>query len=444
MRTGLKILTKSILNQLSDPTYLYNNIKDNEFPQKHTNPIRIKARLQGLTSELKNRKLHLNFGSLNTPPHPICIKIYQDFIKFNPGNLGNWSNNISDTYSTTRMEHEVIHKIIDIYSGNHKRMNGYITSGGTEGNIYLMWLGRTSLEKVYENNQICLLRTSLTHYSIEKAGKISGLKQFVLPLNEIEWGIDTNGFSQSISKLYKKGYKGFIVPLTIGYTSTGTSDNVNDILQLATKLMNKLENIKFFFWIDASLNGLIEPFVDNTFKPFSSKLVQGIVVDFHKLGLVPYSAGVVIYNKVLNKLTRNNIPYLSEIDDTLLGSRSGIPAICIWAMIHSFGKEGYKKLILKQLEHKEFFLKEMSLYPQIKVVTNSNSLTCGMIYTGNTSNQFPKWLEQKYYLYPGLFEMIFYPNIKVKIKIYKIFFLPHITKLITKEFCKDIKYCLIN
>jgi len=439
MRTGLKILTRKGFNQFKRPSLLYRGIPKHTFPDKPTASIQIKARLYGLESELKQWNISYNLGSLYTLPHSQATQAYKRFIDYNPGNLGSWSDDVTQTYATTQLEYEVIHNLIDLYQGNHENLGGYITSGGTEGNIYCVWLGRTYLEQYCKASEICLLKTSLTHYSIRKAGELCNIQQFLVPLSKTDWNIDREGFKSSVEALYKQGYRGFIVPLTLGYTSIGTCDDVEAITNKAEKLKGIFKGIEFFFWIDAALNGLITPFLTNDFQPFLSTNIQALVVDFHKFGLVPYPAGIVLYRKTLRKLIETPIDYLWEKDATLLGSRSGVPAISIWMMIHSFGKEGYRRLVEEQKENKEYFVKQIkSISPKTQIITHTHSLTCGLIFHGLKDGRLPQVIEDKYSLYPGKTKLLFYPKDKKEEVIYKCFFLPHMKKKVLEEFIEDI------
>lgn len=439
MRTGLKILLHKIANQLKYPTPLYSDIDVHVFPEKPISRIKTEARLHALQSELKQGDISFNLGSLYSRPHNTAIDTYKKLIKYNPGNLGSWADDIAKTHSTTRLEYEVIHKLIDLYHGKHNDLTGYITSGATEGNIFSVWLGRTYLEKYCNHSNICLIRTSLTHYSIQKAGKICNVPEFLTPLNEQEWNMDRQGFIETVTNLYKGGYRGFIVPLTFGYTSTGTCDDAGTLTNTAETLKKQLKGITFYFWIDAALNGLIAPFITNSFSPFSSNKIQALVVDFHKFGLVPFTAGIVLYRKTLKKLIEQPINYLLETDATLSGSRSGIPAASIWMMIHTMGKSGYRHLVEKQRENKHFFIKNVrTLFPKIQVITHPHSLSCGLMFQNFKNNRLPQWIEEKYSLYPGKTKLLFYPKeVKEKI-IYKFFFLPHVTKQSITYFLQNL------
>jgi len=443
MNTGLKILIKKIIDKFKYPKFLYSQMPIDVFPNASSSKFQTKARLFGVENELKNRSIAFNLGSLYTLSHPVATQAYQLFIKYNPNHLGNWSNK-EPKQGTEQLEYEVIQEMIDLYHASKEGIEGHTTSGGTEGNIYSLWLGRLYLEKLCAKDTICLLKTSLSHYSIRKAGNICNIPQFLTPLNSQEWNIDVKNLSKKVKNLYKIGYRGFLLPLTIGYTSTGTQDNIQEITKTIKKLEKELKNTHFYIWIDAALNGLIEPFINENFEPFASPLIQTLVVDFHKFGMVPYSSGIVLYRKSLRKNIELKIDYLQEKDNTLLGSRQGASAASIWTIIHHLGKSGFRNLIFQQLKNKNYFIKNIqNIFPEAEITTHKNSLTCGVIFHSLKNQRLPKFLEEKYWLYPGLTNLVFETNIKKRQIIYKFFFLPHLKKRVLEEFFSDLKQALL-
>lgn len=439
MMAKLKKILRGFVSQLDRPSLLYRGMVKHTFPENPTSPIQVGARLHGLESELRQRNVNYNLGSLYTLPHAQAARAYQRFISYNPGNLGSWSDDVAQTYATTELEYEVIHSLIDLYRGNHKNLSGYITSGGTEANIFSVWLGRQYLEQYCKNNNICLLKTSLTHYSVRKAGQICNVPQFVVPLNQ-KWGMDGGGFAALVQELYRKGYRGFIVPVTYGYTSTGTHDDSELIIREAGRLKNKLKNIAFYFWIDAAMGGLVSPFLLKSFRPFRSPFIKAFVVDFHKFGQVPYPAGTILYRSELKKIIEHRIDYLKETDATLLGSRSGVPAISIWTMIHTLGKAGYVRMVNEQKGNKEFFIKKIrEIMPGTEIITAPESLSCGLIFHERENKRLPECIEEKYNFFPGETHALFHPNNARIVTLYKCFFMPHLKRRVLNELFADLE-----
>lgn len=376
---GLKIyIKKNILY----PHFLFPNDR-NKFPEKPVSKWKIQARLFGLINILKENKKHSARDNLFTYPHTISIKVWQKMLPFNPNNSGNWTTNeMLPQSETQKIEKELIHKMIDLYGGQKEKLEGYVTSGATESNIFSAWLGRKFLEKKgIKIEKICLLKTNLTHYSIEKAADIIGVKTIVIGLNEITWGMDVKSLINNINILTNEGYRGFLICFTDGYTATGTKDNFEELCCAIKKIKKRIKNINFFLWIDAALNGLIEPFVNNKYKPFGKTEIQTFLTDFHKFGFTPLPSGIILYRKELRKLIEKPIDYLRQKDNTLLGSRSGIAPVVCWTIVEKLGKQGFRKIILKNKKMMNNFITKYSrIYNnKLKFVFNTRSLSCGII-----------------------------------------------------------------
>lgn len=436
MRFYIKTFFRRLISLYRYPKLLYPDIPYGSFPERPISPIRISARIRGLRSELEDRTISYNLGAMYTLPHKTAVEAYAKILKFNPNHLGNWSDKPA-ALETQKIEHEVIRKMVHLYGAAREGIEGYMTSGGTEGNLFALWSGRSYLEKYFDNNRICLIKTDLTHYSVEKAARIGRVAQFSTSLERETWGMDAKGLVKKIELLAKKGYRGFLIPLTMGYTSTGTSDDVELIIKTTAKIKTKYKNARFFFWIDAALSGLIDPFIYD-FKPFRNSEVSAIVVDFHKFGLVPYSSGVVLYRKILGDLISRPIDYLEEEDRTVLGSRTGIPSVAAWAMIQSFGKLGYRKLVSEQMKNKKYLIEELKKYTNLRIVTDNVSLSCGLVFS-KKDKALPAWLAAKYWLHPSRSRLLFSPGKREEVVIYKMFFLPHVKLKVLKEFLEDIK-----
>ncbi|MCL4338899.1 pyridoxal-dependent decarboxylase [Patescibacteria group bacterium] len=380
-------------------TYIKNNIlypkRNNKFPDRPVSKIKIKAGLWGILNKVKNQKKYTGYGHLVTYPEKVAANAWKMLLPYNPNNLGNWSiKNLEPNHETAKVERDLILQMIDLYHGNKNELEGYVTTGGTEANIFSAWLGIKYIEKRgIERDKICLIKTSLTHYSIEKAADIVGVPTFIVPLNDKTWNMDAWGFEKEVENSIKKGKKGFLVPLTLGYTVTGTNDPIKKISRSIEKIKKK-HRVEFFIWFDAALNGLIEPFLNNEFKPFSFCEIQTFLTDFHKFGFTPLPAGIILYRKELRQLIEKPITYLEEKDNTLLGSRSGIAPVACWAIINLWGKNGFKRKIYENLKYKYQFINKIKNNQNLQIITNDNSLTCAIVVE-NKSYKF-KWLSEVY------------------------------------------------
>ncbi|MFZ5438259.1 MAG: pyridoxal-dependent decarboxylase [Patescibacteria group bacterium] len=318
------------------------------------------------------------------------------------------------------MEKKIIDYLVKLLKAKNKEMGGYLTSGGTEANIFAMWLGRNSLQKSIKTNQIIVLKTSLTHYSIEKATDLVGLNYTDISIDSKFWGMSLKNLEETIKKEYKKGKKGFLIPLTLGYTITGSDDPIKEINNLINKLKNQYKEIKFFCWIDAAFSGIVKPFLEENFTPFSYNNIQAFLTDFHKVMAVPYQSGIIIYRKNLIKNIENEVTYIGRKDTTLLGSRSGSSAIITWFTLISLGQDKIIKIIEQAIKEKNIFIKQIQKkIPNIKIINQKSNIQIGLV--ANSKNQ--KNILNKMNLEETKQKILLNGKNK-KISIYKIYFLP--------------------
>ncbi len=429
MRTGIKTMARRILRRLSQPT----GYDSRRFPEAPMSDIAIRARIARAEWDLAERPFAYNMGSLYTLPHPSSVRAYRALINKNPGHLGSYDAPHETLSDTMAMEHEVVRKMADLYRAP-RDVTGYVTSGGTEGNLFAFWLGQSS---VVSYGKHCLLLTPLTHYSVKKAGAIGATDTFTVALRADTWGMDAKDFCRRVTGLYKRGYRGFVVCLTVGYSATGTVDECDGITNEAKKLREALPGATFYFWIDAALNGLVVPFRDRVFTPFANTDIGAVVVDFHKFGMAPYPAGLVLYRKKFKRFITSPVDYLPQLDTTVSGSRSGIPAAAVWSGMHALGMQGMRDIVSRQTANKLLCMSRLATAGDaIRIITDADSVTMGMLFPKLPNGKLPRWVERKYWLYAGRTASYRVPNTPPSL--YKVFFLPHLTRRVVSEFTDDI------
>ncbi len=422
----------------------YTPLTKTQFPKRSAGFLRVIARLFSAIIDLRKSDLTHNIGTLYPKVNFFALHVYRSFLRYNPNNLGVWSTT-NDKSGTRQLEYEVIHKLIDLYGGNHKLLEGYVSSGGTEGNIYSVWIAKSYLQTKIPLDNICLIKTTLTHYSIDKACSMTSIGMKDSPLNSVSWTIDIPSLEQLIRSQIKSGMRGFIISLTHGYTETGTSDDTELVSSMIEKIQADFKDIFFSIIIDAAFDGFVLPFSHSKYRPLNSKYVHAYSVDFSKFTAVPYPAGVVLCSKRLKELIEKEVPVFSIRDNTLLGSRPGASAAAIWAVIHRYGKTGFRNIINQQLKLKEkfiLFIKET--YPNSLIISSPYSLTCGVILHKGKMKRFSKEIENKYWIYAKNTVFEFERSKKIKTILYKFFFIPHVTKKSIHDFITDIHYFSSN
>lgn len=244
-------------------------------------------------------------------------------------------NNAGDPFSTLswkkhskHFEQEVVHFFLDLYRLPRKLGWGYVTSGGTEGNMEGILLGREIYPKA------TLYYSEDTHYSIGKIARILRMKTKVIR-SQKNGEIDYKDFEKQLS-LNKA--KEAVVVVNCGTTVKGAFDNLTRIQSILAK-----QNIqKKYIHVDAALSGMILPFVETAPRYSFDKGVDSVAISMHKFFGVPLISGVVFTKKKYVEHVKQSIEYINSHDTTISGSRNGHTALYTWYIIKKHGMEKFK------------------------------------------------------------------------------------------------------
>ncbi len=85
---------------------------------------------------------------------------------------------------------------------------------------------------------------------------------------------------------------------------------------------------------------------------FSIPGVSSITIDPHKMGMSPIPSGCILFrNKSFLEHIETASPYLTEKKQhTIIGTRSGASAASTYAVLKSFGREGYRENVKSCME----------------------------------------------------------------------------------------------
>ena len=171
------------------------------------------------------------------------------------------------------------------------RDSGYISPGGTEANVQAIWMFRNFFmyKKEAEVNEIAILASEDTHYSIPKAANLLQLDWLKIPVAFENRAIDKNALEKIIITAKTNGKKYFIVVSNIGTTMFGSVDNPDDY----TNVLDK-HDLLYKLHIDGAYGGFVYPFSnENSIINFSNPKISSITIDAHKMLQAPY--GCLLY-----------------------------------------------------------------------------------------------------------------------------------------------------
>lgn len=310
---------------------------------------------------------NVNFSkdaSLGYPASKLDGKVFYDDAPFlkdaptlqtyvaNPNHIGCHTLGTSETAfkGTQEIEREVLKVIaVDIFKAEPESFDGYISPGGTEANIQSLWMYRNFFmhQKGAKLDEIAILASEDTHYSIAKGANVLMLDWLKIPVSFEKREIDKAALENEISKAKQNGKKYFIAVANMGTTMFGSVDNPDDYTSLLEK-----NDAEYKLHIDGAYGGFVYPFSNQKSTiNFSNTKISSITIDAHKMLQSPYGTGVFICRKGLieNVLTKE-AEYVEGMDLTLCGSRSGANAVAVWMILFTYGPFGwFEKVSILQM-----------------------------------------------------------------------------------------------
>ena len=245
-------------------------------------------------------------------------------------------NNVGDPFvdssyklTTKSFEKEVLRFLAKLYKLPRKDFWGYVTSGGTEGNMYGLFVGR-------ELHPKGLLYFSVdSHYSILKAARLLRMESVIVSSTP-DGAIDLVHLEKMLRKNRKRDP---IISLNIGTTMKGAIDDLDGVVRLLKKLKIK----KYYIHCDAALFGMLVPFLKGAPVVNFKKPIGSIAISGHKFIGSPVPCGVVLTKKKFTKSISQKVEYVDTIDNTITGSRSALGPLVIWYAIKTRKYEGFRK-----------------------------------------------------------------------------------------------------
>ncbi|MCF6280516.1 MAG: pyridoxal-dependent decarboxylase [Flavobacteriaceae bacterium] len=274
------------------------------------------------------------------------------------------------------LEREALNVLaVDVFNCKPNEFDGYIATGGTEANIQALWIYRNYYSNTFKVtfNEIAIISSEDTHYSIAKGANLLGIESITIPVDFETRLIDKDVLKSHIEIAKSKGKKYFIVVSNMATTMFGSVDDPNLFVDVLSEL-----KVEFKIHIDGAFGGFIYPFnKEKQNIDFSNPHIDSITIDAHKMLQAPYGTGVFLSRKGLisNVLTKE-AQYVNGMDLTLCGSRSGANALAVWMILFSYGPHRWFEKINILLMRTDWFcnqLDELDIayyrHPKMNIIT---------------------------------------------------------------------------
>ena len=264
-------------------------------------------------------------------------------------------NNVGDPFGHSRYqlnthetEREVVNAIAELVRLPAAEAWGYVTTGGTEGNMYGIYVGRELLR-----DPVAYFSQD-THYSVLKILHVLNIRNIMIRSQD-NGELDYDDLRESIR--INRDAPALIVA-NIGTTMKGAVDDLERIHAIAAELSLP----RYYVHADAALSGMILPFVDDP-QPFGfDSGIDSIAISGHKMIGSPLPCGVVVTKRAYTAQIGRAIEYVGALDTTLLGSRSALAPMIIWYALNKHGHEGYRRIVAGMLETAEYAVRRFNAH----------------------------------------------------------------------------------
>lgn len=370
---------------------------------------------------------HLDGNVFYTDPMVLKDAPFLSSLVQNPNHIGCHTLGESESFfeGTHAIESEVIRICAeDILGGNPNEQDGYIAAGGTEANIQAIWVYRNYFKNQFgiEANQIGLICSEDSHYSMNKAANLLGVSLTQVKVNHETRQIDPSDLDQKVKSFADRGISHVIAVANMMTTMFGSVDSVDLFVETFKK-----HQIDFKIHIDGAYGGFVFPFIsEDKSLTFANPHVSSVTLDAHKMVQAPYGTGIFLVKKgLIHNVYTNEAQYVQGLDVTLSGSRSGANAISVWMILQTYGPNGWHEKIHLLAYRGDWLQRQLNrLGIEYYRTEGSNILTM-------KSDMIPAELVKKYGLVPDAHGE--------NPSWYKIVIMDHVTVDALKPFIEDLE-----
>ncbi|TDL17215.1 hypothetical protein BD410DRAFT_794507 [Rickenella mellea] len=228
-------------------------------------------------------------------------------------------------------------------------------------------------------DKLLFYTTSQTHSVGAKAALILGIKVRSLEVNLSDnFGLRGETLRNALEEDIRAGLHPFIIVATIGTTSSGAIDHLNEICVVA-------QEYSLWMHVDAAWAGVTLSCPENReicHLSFVNRYVQSFCVNFHKWGLVNFDASIlwVRNREYLTDALDVTPPFLRTAQSDAgtvidyrnwhLGLGRRFRSLKFWFVLRSYGVEGFRQHIRKGIELNKLFSSWVSSSTLVELATS--------------------------------------------------------------------------
>ena len=331
----------------------------------------IDERVASLYNKLSELSTRMGGYPVSTDFNYECL---YHFLKLPLNNIGDPFEDGTYQVGTHDLEKEVVEFFAKLFMAQEDNYWGYVTNGGTEGNLYGLYLAR----EIYPKGIVYFSED--THYSVSKNINFLNMRHIMIK-SQPNGEIDYEDLYETL-KIHRD------VPAII-FANIGTTmkEGKDDIIKIQHILRELRINDKYIH-ADGALCGSFAMFMEPRPNFNFADGADSIAISGHKFIGSPIPCGVIIAKRNLVQRIARSIGYIGTLDTTITGSRNGFTPLLIWYTLQKLGIEGLKQRYLnakKLADYAEQQMKEKGL----TVWRNSGALTLFF-------PEVPDWIKNKW------------------------------------------------
>lgn len=258
------------------------------------------------------------------------------FLEFAVNNVGDPFSGSNFRMNTHDFEREVIMEFARLTRIEGEDCWGYVTNGGTEGNMYGLYLAR----ELYPDGIVYFSED--THYSVSKILRLQHTRNIMIRSQQTG-EMDYRDLEESI-RIHRD-----VPPIMFanaGTTMTGAIDRLDRIREILERQCTP----NAYIHVDAAFSGMILPFVDDPPPWHFGDGADSISISGHKMIGSPLPCGVAMVRKIHMERISRSVEYVGALDTTISGSRNAITPLMLWYALRTHGNDGFRKLVGESLE----------------------------------------------------------------------------------------------
>jgi histidine decarboxylase len=329
------------------------------------------------------------------------------FLEFSINNVGDPFHGTNYRLNTMEFEREVVADFARFTHAPADEWWGYVTSGGTEGNMYGLYIAR----ELYPDGICCF--SEETHYSVAKILRLQHTRNIMIK-SQPDGQMDYADLRETL-RIHRD-----VPPIIFANIGTTMKGAVDDLVQIRA-IIEDLAISSAYIHADAALSGMILPFVDAPQPWDFAAGADSISISGHKMLGAPVPCGVVLARKAHVDRIARSIEYIGALDTTIAGSRSGFAPLMLWYRLRTLGDAGLRCIVQGCLEKAEYAVQQLCARG-IPAWRNPNSIT--VIFPKPPPAIMEKWI------------------IAPRKRISHLIVMPHVTTAIIDAFVADFAAAL--